>query len=48
MILDLTELNKKIEYKHFKMFNLRTALDLIEPGMWIASADLTDAYYSQC
>ena len=46
MILDLTELNKLIKYEHFKMFNLRTALDLIKPGDWMASADLTDAYYS--
>ena len=46
MILDLTELNKCIHYEHFKMFNLRTALDLLEQGMWMASADLTDAYYS--
>lgn len=46
MILDLTELNKLIRYEHFKMFNLKTALDLIEPGMWMASADLTDAYYT--
>ena len=46
MILDLTELNKCIHYEHFKMFNLKTALDLLEPGMWMASADLTDAYYS--
>lgn len=46
MILDLTELNKIVKYEHFKMFNLKTALDLIEPGMWMASADLTDAYYS--
>ena len=46
MILDLTELNKNIQYEHFKMFNLKTALELLEPGMWMASADLTDAYYS--
>ena len=46
MILDLTKLNKYIEYEHFKMFNLRTALDLLQPGMWMASADLTDAYYT--
>ena len=46
MILDLTELNKLIHYEHFKMFNLRTALDLLDVNMWMASADLTDAYYS--
>ena len=46
MILDLTELNKRVRYEHFKMFNFKTALELISPGMWMASADLTDAYYS--
>ena len=29
MILDLTSLNKLIEYRHFKMFNLITALELL-------------------
>lgn len=46
MILDLTILNNNIEYQHFKMFNLNTALDLIEKDTWMASADLSDAYYS--
>ena len=46
MILDLTLLNKLIEYEHFKMFNLSTALALVEKGVWMASGDLTDAYYS--
>ena len=46
MILDLTILNKNIEYQHFKMFNLKTALDLIKQDTWMASADLSDAYYS--
>ena len=46
MLLDLTELNKTINYEHFKMFNLTTALDLLEQNMWMANADLIDAYYS--
>lgn len=46
MILDLTVLNNQIEYRHFKMFSLKTAIDLITYGTWMASADLTDAYYS--
>ena len=37
---------KQTCYDHFKMYNLKTALDLIEQGTWVASADLTDAYYS--
>ena len=46
MILDLTELNKSIKYEHFKMFGLKTARHLLERGAWMASADLSDAYYS--
>ena len=46
MILDLTLLNKHIAYEHFKMFSLKTALELLTEGAWMASADLTDAYYS--
>ena len=46
MILDLTELNKLIKYEHFKMFNLKTTIDLLEESTWMAIADLTDAYYS--
>ena len=34
MILDLTELNKMIHYEHFKMFNLKTVLDLLDVNMW--------------
>jgi len=46
MILDLTKLNKQVEYKHFKMFSLHTARQLITPGAFMASIDLQDAYYS--
>ena len=46
MILDLTKLNKLIEYKYFKVFILKTALDLLKEGNRMASVDLTDAYYS--
>lgn len=28
------------------MFNLKTSLDLLESDMWMASADLTNSYYS--
>ena len=45
MILDLTKFNKLVEYNHFKMFNLNTALDLLTPNCFMASVDLTDAYY---
>ena len=46
LILDLTELNKQVEYQHFKMFSLNTAIDLITPGAFMASVDLRDAYYT--
>ena len=46
LILDLTELNKFIEYEHFKMTSLQTALDMVREGAWMGSVDLKDAYYS--
>ena len=42
MVLDLTELNKNVLYEHFNMFNLKTVLNIVQPGIWMASADLTD------
>lgn len=46
IILDLTKLNQLVEYKHFKMFSLNTALDLITPHAWMGSVDLKQAYFS--
>ena len=46
IILDLTELNKKVQYQHFKMFSLSTAVDLVTPGAFMASVDLRHAYYT--
>ena len=46
LILDMTEINKLLEYKHFKMFSLGTASDLITHNSWMASIDLRDAYYT--
>ena len=46
IILDLTELNKYVEYQHFKMCSLQTALELVDQGVSMASIDLKDAYYS--
>ena len=46
LILDLTELNKYIEYEHFKMCSLQTALELVQQGKWMASIDLKDVYFS--
>ena len=46
VILDLTHLNKSVEYEHFKMTSLQTAIDMLRPDCWMGSVDLKDAYYS--
>ena len=46
MILNLKKLNKYIDSKHFKMESLQNVLHMVKSGVWIASVDLKDAYYS--
>ena len=46
MILNLKPFNEFVDYHHFKMDILCTALKLIRPGCFMASVDLKDAYYS--
>ena len=46
IILDLTMLNKYVKYKHFKMDNLQTAIDLMTPNCFMASIDWENAYYT--
>lgn len=46
LILNLKQLNENIEYAHFKMEILCTALRLIQPGCYMGSVDLSDAYYN--
>ena len=46
LILDLTWLNRHVEYQHFKMQSLQSAVDLMSPDCWMGSIDLRDAYYS--
>lgn len=47
LILDLSQFNMEyVEYQHFKMTNLKMALDLIRPGMFMSSIDLSDAYFT--
>ena len=46
MILDLTDLNKSVEYQHFKMHGLHTAVDMLRQNCWMGSIDLRHAYYS--
>ena len=46
VILDLSELNQRIRYTHFKMDDLRSAMSLMTQGCYMASIDLSDAYDS--
>jgi hypothetical protein len=46
MIFNLTKLNDFVEYHHFKMETLDTALKMITPGAYLASLDFVDAYYT--
>ena len=46
MILNLKRLNKFVDYKHFKMESLQNVLELIRPGVYMASIDLKDVFYS--
>ena len=46
VIIDLSELNKFISTNHFKMDHLETATQMLFRGAWLASIDLSDAYYT--
>ena len=46
MILNLKKLNKYTDSKHFKMESLQNVLHMVKSGVWMASVDLKDAYYS--
>ena len=46
LILNLKNLNDRLEYVHFKMDNIHTATKLISQDCFMASVDLKDAYYS--
>ena len=46
MILNLKRLNQFVHHIHFKMESLHDVLCLIQPGVWMGSVDLKDAYYS--
>ena len=45
-ILNLKAFNTFVEHFHFKMESLSDVLRIIQPGVWMASVDLKDAYYS--
>ena len=46
LILNLRRMNQHVEYHHFKMENLNTAVRLMRRNCYFASIDLKDAYYS--
>ena len=46
MILNLKTFNTSLEYHHFKMDTLKSALALMRPQCYMASIDLKHAYYS--
>lgn len=43
-VLDLKRLNSNIHVEHFKMESLNTVILSVQPGDWMASIDLQDAY----
>ena len=46
LILNLKSLNDHVEYHHFKMDTLQSAIRLMKQNCYMASVDLRDAYYS--
>ena len=46
MILNLKELNRYMDYKHFKMENIHKVKEILYQNYFMASVDLEKAYYS--
>ena len=46
LILNLKEFNKNVVYRQFKMDNLKTAVNMMMQNCFLASLDLSEAYYS--
>lgn len=46
MILNLKPFNESVQYHHFKMDTLESAIRMMKSGCYTASIDLKDAYYS--
>ena len=44
MILNFAKLNEHVEYHHFEMDTLETAIKMVTPNCHMASIDLKDAY----
>ena len=45
-ILNLKRLNKHVQKTHFKMESIKQVIAMVQPGCWMATIDLKDAYYS--
>ena len=45
MILNLKTLNQYVEYNHFKMETIWTAVSMMKPGCYMATIEIKDAYY---
>ena len=45
-VINLKPLNQFVEKIHFKIENIRMALNCISPGDFMVSIDLKDAYFS--
>ena len=45
-ILDLSELNKKVKTKHFKMDHIYNIAPLLQKGVYMGSLDITNAFHS--
>ena len=45
-ILNAKSINKYIRFKHFKMDNLQTALNIMRPGMYMGTLDIVDSYFA--
>lgn len=45
-ILNLKRMNKSIQKTHFKMESIKNVIAMVQPGCWMATIDLKDAYYS--
>ena len=46
MKLNLKKLNECVEAPHFKMESIKNVICMIEPGAWMASVDLKDAFFT--
>ena len=46
MILNLKKINECVEAPHFKMVSVKNVLCMIEPGPWMLSVDLKDAFFT--